>query len=214
MKKQTCIKLSFLSSFVLLTGVACSSLNNPFHPWAELRITDVAAGTQQSSGSFVGIRQSSSVVDGIPAIVYTYTEPTLKIENKPALPRVDFKKFKVEYLLADGTSLPIKEYPLSQTLPASGTVDIQIKIMSVDTDLRSVVYPGNRAPRVTDGTAYVELIGKDFNGYDISVKTSFPLRFESLLFSDNSQIPVPAPSTTPSAAPVATPSPQINNIRP
>lgn len=190
---------------------ACASFNNPFHPWAELRITEVKAGAQQgggqqTAGSLVGIRQSSTTIDGKPAILYTYTEPSLTIENKPALPRVHFYKFQVEYRLSDGTTLPMKEYPIDVTMPVSGTVTIPFNIMSMDTDLRNVVYPGNRAPRVPDGLALLKLFGRDFNGYETTLNTTIPLHFESVLFDENSEIPVPIPSASPS--PNATPSPR------
>lgn len=215
MKKHNHIPFAILSSLVLATEVACTSFNNPFHPWAELRITEVKAvaqqgGDQQSSGALIGIRQSSTTVDGNPTILYTYTEPALTIENKPALPRVHFYKFQVEYRLSDGTTLPMKEYPMDTTLPISGTATIPFNIMGIDTDLRSVVYPGNRAPRVTDGLAMLKLFGKDMNGYETTLSTTIPLRFETVIFSENSEIPVPIPSAAASASPSATPSPQLN----
>ena len=211
MKKQKLITLPVLSSLVLMALSACSSFNNPFHPWAEVMITDVSAaasgGGTAATGSLIGIRQSLSTSDGAPFILYTYTEPSITLENKPALPRVNFYKFQIEYHLSDGTVLPVKEYPLSKVLPVTGTVTIPFSVLSADNDLRSVVYPGNRAPRVTDGHAVLTLYGRDLNGYEVKLNTSFPLKFESLIFSENSEIPVPVPSASGSSQPAATPGP-------
>lgn len=215
MKTKTPLPILVLSSLLLSVGVACSSINNPFIPAAELSITDVkaaaGAGVAATPGALIGIRQSITQVDGTPAILYTYTEPVITIENKPLLPRVNFYKFQIEYQLADGTVLPVKEYPLSKsTLENALTLDIQFNVLSVDTDLRGVVYPGNRAPRVSDGTAKIKLFGKDRNGYEHTLNASFSLKFESLAFSENSEIPVPAPTATPGTAPAPTASPQLN----
>jgi hypothetical protein len=212
LKNNKYINLPVLSSLVLIALSACSSFNNPFHPWAELMIIEVRAGGNAAagggeaaaSGSLVGIRQSLSNTDGTPFILYTYTEPSVIIENKPALPRVSFYKFQIEYHLSDGTVLPLKEYPLSTVMPATGRVTIPFNVMSADNDLRSVVYPGNRAPRVSDGQAYLTLFGRDMNGYETKLKTSFPLKFESLIFSENDEIPVPVPSASSSPQPAAT----------
>jgi len=215
LKKKTPLPILVLSSLLLAAGVACTSINNPFVPAAELTITEVkaggSAGASAATGSLIGIRQSIAQVDGIPAILYTYTEPVITVENKPLLPRVRFYKFQIEYTLADGTVLPVKEYPINRSTTAAAlNLDIQFDVLSVDTDLRSVVYPGNRAPRVSDGNAKLTLYGKDLNGYEHTIATHFSLKFESLAFSENSEIPVPVPSVSPSPNPNPTASPQLN----
>lgn len=199
MKIKTSLPILVLSALLLGAGVACTSINNPFVPAAELSVVEVkAGGTTGQAGSLIGIRQSLTQVDGVSAILYTYTEPVVTIENKPLLPRVHFYKFQIEYQLADGTVLPVKEYPLSKSSTnAALLLDIQFQVLSVDTDLRNVVYPGNRAPRVSDGTAKLKLFGKDVNGYEHTLSTNFSLKFESLVFSENSEIPVPVPSVSP-----------------
>jgi hypothetical protein len=210
LKIKTSLPILVLSALLLSAGVACSSINNPFVPAAELSVVEVKAGTAASgqTGSLIGIRQSVSQVDGVPAILYTYTEPVVTVENKPLLPRVHFYKFQIEYQLADGTVLPVKEYPLSKsTANAALLLDIQFQVLSVDTDLRSVVYPGNRAPRVTDGTAKLKIFGKDINGYEHTLSTNFSIKFESLVFNENSEIPVPAPTASPGASPTPAASP-------
>jgi hypothetical protein len=191
----------------MATGVACSSINNPIHPAAEVRIVDVKPVPGTIAGAQIGIRQSTTTVDGNNAILYTYTEPIVTVENKPLLPRVNFYKFQIEYRLGDGTNLPAKEFPLNKTMSATGlSLDIQFSVLSVDNDLRGVVYPGNRAPRVGDGMAYLKLFGKDDNGYEVVLNTTFPLSFESVVFSESTEIPLPIPSVSPS--PGASPSPQ------
>ncbi len=213
MKIKTSLPILVLSALLLGAGVACSSINNPFVPAAELSIAEVKAGGAAAgqTGSLIGIRQSISQVDGVPAILYTYTEPVVTLENKPLLPRVNFYKFQIEYRLADGTVLPVKEYPLNKSMLANAlSVDIQFNVLSIDTDLRGVVYPGNRAPRVSDGTAKLKIFGKDTNGYEHTLNADFSLKFESLAFSENSEIPVPAPTASPGASPVPTASPQLN----
>jgi hypothetical protein len=204
LKIKTSLPILVLSALLLGAGAACSHINNPFVPAAELSVAEVKAGGAAAgqTGSLIGIRQSVTQVDGVPAILYTYTEPVVTIENKPLLPRVHFYKFQIEYQLADGTVLPVKEYPLSKsTADAALLLEIQFQVLSVDTDLRNVVYPGNRAPRVSDGTAKLKLFGKDANGYEHTLNTNFSIKFESLVFSDNSEIPVPVPSVSPSPSP-------------
>ncbi len=209
MKIKTSLPILVLSALLLGAGTACSTINNPFVPAAELSVVEVKAGAAAGqTGSLIGIRQSVSQVEGVPAILYTYTEPVVTIENKPLLPRVRFYKFQIEYQLADGTVLPVKEYPLSRSTADSALLlDIQFQVLSIDTDLRSVVYPGNRAPRVSDGTAKLKIFGKDVNGYEHTLSTNFSIKFESLVFSENSEIPVPAPTVSPGASPTPAASP-------
>ena len=88
-------------------------------------------------------------------------------------------------------------------------VDIQFPILSSDTDIRETVYVGNNAPRVSRGTAQVELIGKDENGYDINVPISVPLSFSSLIYDSSGSIPTLAPSASPN--PTASNSPNQDN---
>ena len=188
-----------LSSFV-----ACA--NNPFVPKAEVRILDVASTV---TGRFVGIRQTASTENGRSFLLYTYSEPKVSIEKLPGYPEVNFNRFSVKVTLSDGTVMPEKDYPLSKGTINAETVEIQFPIMSIDTDLQRVVFPGNNAPRVGDGIADVTIYGVDTNGHSISVPFSVPLRFESLVFSD-SPVPSGPASTAPPTAPITTPSASPN----
>lgn len=182
--------------FLGLAVPACT--NNPFNPSAELRILDVKS-TLASEGRFVGIRQSASTENGNSFILYTYADPVVTLENRDGLPSVDFKSFTVKISLSDGTTLPLKEYPLSQATVAGETTEVKFPILSIDTDVRNVVYPGNNAPRVADGSAEVNLKGIDTNGNDVTVDFSVPLRFESLIFSDGVTPAEPSPTPSPSS---------------
>ena len=189
-----------IASLFLLAGIsvgtsACS--NNPFFPHAEIRILDVSSSEE---GRFVGIRQSADVENGIPVTLYSYVEPVLKIENQVGLPPVNFERFTSEITLSDGTQLPIKDFPLSKGMVESQELEIQFPIMSVDRDIQNVVFPGNNAPRVSDGIARVTLHGTDLNGNSISVPFTVPLRFESVIYPDTNTPPIAAPSPSPSVA--------------
>ncbi|MBF2053551.1 MAG: hypothetical protein IGS03_08815 [Candidatus Sericytochromatia bacterium] len=184
-------------STVLLT--ACS--NNPFNPAAELRIMDVRS-TLSGEGRFAGIRQSAERQGENSFILYSYSDPVVMIENRDGLPPVDFKRFTAQITLSDGTRLPLKEYPLSKGMQEGGQTEIQFPILSADTDIRNVVYPGNNAPRVQDGTAEVTLYGTDLNGHNVQVSFTTALRFESLVFRGGLEVPT-EPETRSTPAPTA-----------
>lgn len=191
----------------VFTGCHIVGLNNPFNPSAELRVLDVKAAEQEGDqgglGGFVGIRQSASTADGVSFTLYTYTDPIVTLQNREGLPDVDLETFSVEVKLSDGTNLPAKVYPLSKAVIAGEETDVQFPILSIDTDVRDVVYPGNNAPRVNDGIAKVQLNGVDTNGHDIKVNFNVPLRFESLIYPTTQTPPELAPSPSPSPSPSA-----------
>ena len=230
--------LSLVGTLALGTFLsACgdlSNLNNPFHPKAELRIVDIK-GDGDGTDSFIGIKQSASQENGNAFVLYTYTDPVVTIEAIQGYPLVDFTSFRSTVTLSDGTVLPTKEFPLNKGIPravagpggaaggaaggaggkaaitpvVTSQVDIQFPILSSDTDIRETVYVGNNAPRVSRGTAQVELIGKDENGYDINVPISVPLSFSSLIYDSSGSIPTLAPSASPN--PTASNSPNQDN---
>jgi hypothetical protein len=202
-----------LASLLLFSTAACGSLNNPFNPAAELQVVDVVSS---SSGKLIGIEQSATTQNNNSIIVYTYFEPVVTIRNKPLLPNVVFSRYKVKITLSDGTTLPEREFPISKASVPAGTggggaqqvgttVQVQFSLLSATDDVRSTVYPGNRAPRSRDGLAEVVMYGRDSNGNPHELPFSFPLNFSSLVFSDSQSIPVPAPSDSP--APEASPQP-------
>lgn len=195
-------KLLFSLIFTALTTgavlTACSSINNPFNPRAELRVMDVKSTID---GRFVGIRQSIETEGNTSVVVYSYSEPVVTLETLEGYPAVNFNRFTANINLADGTVLPQKTYPLTKGTIQGEQFTIQFPILSADRDLQSVVYPGNNAPRVRDGHADIVLFGKDLNGNDIQVPLSVPLSFESTAFSDSITPPTAAPS--PSASPSA-----------
>lgn len=179
---------------------ACTSINNPFNPRAELRILDVSSSEE---GRFVGIRQSATKEAENTFIIYTYAEPVLRLESRTGFPVVNFNRFTARISLADGTNLPAKEYPLTKGSVEGQEISIQFPIMSADRDVQNVVFPGNNAPRVRDGRAEIVLYGVDVNGNNIEIPVSVPLSFESTIFSD-SPLPPTAPTPVPSPSPSAT----------
>ncbi len=198
---------------LILTNSGCTTLNNPFNPSAEVNILDVKTSEE---GRFAGIRQTLSQENGQAFILYTFVDPVLTIQNRPGFPAVKFTRFTSSIRLADGTALPQKEYSLSKFLPAlppstggaaTATVltgvDIQMPILSSDSDIRNVVYPGNNAPRTESGSADVVLFGQDLNGHEIEVPFTTNLRFETLVFNNSGDIPItaPTPSPSPSSSP-------------
>lgn len=202
---------SVATAGLILTTAGCSHLNNPFNPSAEINVLNIKTS---EDGRFAGIRQSLVQEDGGAAILYSYVDPVLTLQLRPGFPAVRFTRFTSQIRLADGTELPAKEYPLSKFLPAipagdgiavvtSADVDIQMPIISSDTDIRNVVYPGNNAPRVESGSADVVLFGQDTNGHDIEVPFTTNLNFETLVFGSSGDIPTAIPSASPS--PVASP---------
>lgn len=212
-----------------------SNLNNPFNPRAELRIVDIKGSAQEGAGldSFIGIRQSAGQEGGQSFTLYTYTDPVITLELIQGFPLVNFTGFRSKVKLSDGTELPVKEFSLSKGFPrasdagaaapiagggAAGVpipvvittqVDIQFPILSSDNNIRETVYVGNNAPRVSQGTAEVELFGKDENGHEIIVPFTVPLNFSSILYDSSGSIPVLAPSASPD--PNASPSPNPSN---
>lgn len=178
------------------TVVACNGVDNPFNPPAKPRIIDVKSSEE---GRFVGIRQSISEENGAKFILYSYSEPVVTIEQDAGRPLVNFKRFSANITLSDGTTLPLKEFPLSKGMVEGQKLEIQFPIMGVDRDLQNVVYAGNNAPRVSDGVADVKLFGTDLNGHNIEVAFSVPLRFESIVFPDSPVPPTLAPSASPSS---------------
>jgi len=175
--------------------------------------------TSSIEGRFIGIRQSAETQGTQSFIIYTYSEPVVKIQVLDGFPAVNFNRFTANITLADGTVMPQKDYPLSKgtgqnLAPVPGQpvvalppqeLDIQFPILSSDRDLQSVVFPGNNAPRVRDGRAEIVLFGKDLNGNDIQVPLSVPLAFESTVFSDSITPPTAAPSPSPNASPNPSP---------
>jgi len=189
-KLLTVLAASCLISLPLLS--ACT--NNPFNPAAELRIMDVRSSLS-GEGRFAGIRQSAETSGGNSFTLYTYSDPVIKIQNREGLPPVNFTRFTSRITLADGTRLPLKEVPLSKGMLEGEEVEIQFPILSADTDIRNVVYPGNNAPRVQDGIVDVTLYGRDLNGHDVNVSFTTTLRFESLIYTSGLDTPQPdAPS--------------------
>lgn len=183
-KKRSGRLFGALLGISLLAG--CS--NNPFNPAAELRVMDVRS-TLSEEGRFAGIRQSSEKEGEQSYILYTYSDPVVLLENREGLPSVNFNRFTSRISLSDGTRLPLKEYPLSKGMLDGEQTEIQFPILSADTDVRNVVYPGNNAPRVQDGVAEVTLYGTDLNGHKIELSFSTSLRFESLVFSSGLDVP-------------------------
>jgi len=178
---------------------ACTSdggFQNPLNPTAQLRVLDVSSS---ETGRFVGIRQEIKQVNNQNVLVYTYAEPVVKLELLAGYPNVTFSSFSSKIPLADGTQLPTKTYPLSKGTSGAGEISIQFPIMSSDRDLQNVVFAGDNAPRVRDGSASVVLLGTDVNGNRIQVPLTVPISFESLAFSDN-PLPPTAPTPTPSAS--------------
>jgi hypothetical protein len=211
-----------------------SNLNNPFNPKAELRIIDITGAGAEGDGanSFIGIRQSASQENGQAITLYTYIDPVVTLETIEGFPLVNFTSFNSKVKLADGTQLPVKKFSLNKGFPrpsgagaAAGAaggaggvaipvvnttqVDIQFPILSSDTSIQETVYVGNNAPRVTQGTADVELFGKDENGHEIVVPFTVPLNFSSTLYDASGSIPVLTPSASPD--PAASPSPNSSN---
>jgi hypothetical protein len=203
-----------LVSLLLFSTAACGSLNNPFNPAAELQVVDVVSS---SNNRLIGIEQSVTTQNNTSNIVYTYFEPVVTIRNKPLLPNVTFNRYKVKISLSDGTTLPEREYPISKaSVPAGAvagggaqqvgtTVQVQFSLLSATGDIRSTVYPGDRAPRSRDGLAEVVLYGVDSNGNPHELPFSFPLSFSSLIFTDSQSIPVAAPSDAPEPESSASP---------
>ena len=185
MRKKKFLFAAFVAALVLGAATSACS-NNPFIPHAEPRVVEVKSSQGEE---FVGIKQSLGEENGVPFILYTYIEPVVRLENSAGFPEVNFKRFSSRVTLADGTTLPTKEFSLIKVLPSGGNADIQFPIMSVDSDIQNVVYPGNNAPRVKDGVIDIILFGTDLNGYEIQVPVTVSLKFQSLVFSDT-QVPL------------------------
>lgn len=184
------------ASALLLGGTISACTNNPFNPSADMRVMEVKSSLS-GEGRFIGIRQSASTEKGVSFTLYTYSDPVVILKNRDGLPSVDFKSFTVKVTLSDGTIMPLKEYPLSKASVDAANLEIQFPILSIDTDIRNVVYPGNNAPRVGDGFADVALKGTDTNGNPIRIDFSVPLRFESLIYSDSQTPPELSPTPNP-----------------
>jgi len=195
LRKHKFLFAAFVAALVLGAASACS--NNPFLPHAEPRVLEVKSSQGEE---FVGIKQSRGEEDGVPFILYTYIEPVISLENRAGFPEINFKRFSAKVTLSDGTVLPTKEFSLIKVLPAGGVADIQFPIMSVDSDIQNVVYPGNNAPRVRDGFVDLILFGTDLNGYEIQIPITVPLKFQSLIFPDTRVPPELAPSPSPTGA--------------
>lgn len=202
MRKHQFLSASFLLALGLSAGIsACTSdgrFQNPLNPTAQIRVLDVSSSEE---GRFVGIRQEAQQVNNQTVLIYTYVEPVVKLEVLAGYPNVSFTGFTSKITLADGTQLPSKQYPLSKGTSQPGEFSVQFPIMSSDRDLQNVVFAGNNAPRVRDGSASIVLSGTDLNGNSVQVPLTVPLSFESLVFSD-SPLPPAAPTPTPSASSV------------
>ena len=216
----------------LLTLNACSdvSFQNPFNPSAQLRVVKVESerGGNDSNllgrvGIFQQITQSTVTDTSGPTTTtgttatYTYSNPTITLQNLIGLPGVTFNKGIVRYKLS-GAELPLKEFPINLTvgvqqqanLAIGGTAftppeDITIPMLSIDDDVKTVVFPGNSLPKITEGLAELLLIGKDFNGNEIKLEVPIPLRFASNQAVNASLTPNPTPTAIP--APTATAAP-------
>ncbi|MGV3523352.1 MAG: hypothetical protein ACO1RX_03970 [Candidatus Sericytochromatia bacterium] len=194
--------MTCLAAAALITSlVACTSINNPFNPRSEVRVLDVLSSEE---GRFVGIRQQARREGEQTFLEYLYSEPVVQLENRDGFPLVDFKRFSVKVSLSDGTVLPTKEYPISKGMVDGEVLEIQFPILSGDRDIQSVVFPGDNAPRVTDGFAEIVLYGRDQNGYDVNIPLSVPVSFESTVYS-TSPTPASTPAPTPTPVPTATP---------
>ena len=62
--------------------------------------------------------------------------------------------------------------------------------------MRKIVFPGDSLPTVEEGLAELVLIGKDFNGNEITLEVPIPLRFAT-----NQVVVQPAPIASPTATP-------------
>lgn len=121
--------LSLIAGLALVPLSACgdlSTLNNPFHPRAEVRILDITGSTAGGSGNnnnnnnsnnFIGIQQSAAEENGQAYTLYTYTDPVVTLELIQGYPLVNFTGFRSKITLADGTVLPTKEYDLNKGMP-------------------------------------------------------------------------------------------------
>ncbi len=173
-----------------------TNLNNPFNPRAELRILDIKGSGEE--GEFIGIRQSAETEGENTFTLYTYTNPVTTIELLPGYPTVNFTGFRSRVTLADGTVLPVKDYTLTKGMPEDANqIDIQFPILTQDDNIRDTVYVANNAPRVSSGSAEVELFAKDINGHSIVIPFTVPLSFSSVIYSSGNDIPELAPSASP-----------------
>ncbi len=113
-----------IAGLALVPLSACgdlSTLNNPFHPRAEVRILDITGsstgGGDDNENNFIGIQQSAAEENGQAFTLYTYTDPVVTLELIQGYPLVNFTGFRSQITLADGTVLPTKEYDLNKGMP-------------------------------------------------------------------------------------------------
>ena len=210
-----------LFAALMSTALLAACSNNPFNPAAEPRVIGISASNTNilnintvsggATSASTGIRSLYAVIlqRGTPrAISYGYSDPIVRIQNRAELPPIDFISFTVEISLADGTRLPVKEYPLSRSMIQDASISIEgtpgnrlsqdsseiellLPILSANEDLLNVVFPGNNAPRVKDGRAKIKLIGRDLNGHNMEIELETSLRFETVVFNSDGLADIP-----------------------
>lgn len=208
------IPLMALSGLLSYALVSCGPYN-PFWPGADLKVMNVT--TTSAPNGVAGIEQDIDNSTNSPTgrvVTYTYYEPAVQIQNEAFGPTVNFTTMDVAITLTDGTVLPTKEYPINARIddrnnpPALGAnnsrrlTSFTLPILSANPDLRAVVYPGNNAPRVENGTASIVIRAIDDNGYNHELNFDVPLQFTSSAFVNNLVPPAtPTPTPTPQASP-------------
>lgn len=216
------IGLALFVPCALLGGLfACT--NNPFNPAAKLRIisvgsSDANATSTSNTGQPIGITQTFTVTGELTTVKYTFAEPLITYENKPLLPRVNFTKTIVSYTLAGGLNVPPREFQINAnskaplitggaTTTAPVSEQLLLKILSTNSDILATVYPADSVNRITEGKADIILVGKDDNGYTVTLEVAVPLIFSSTGSVPTTPLPTPTPATVSGSSPSPSASP-------